>query len=77
MKLFLTGFLQVFLVTVQTWMIAKGNILGVCLFAFLISFVWSWNVKRVVFGSIKDAAIYSAGASAGATIGLISAMAIK
>lgn len=71
MKLFLTGFAQVFLVTVQTYFISKSFYLGVFVGGFLISLVWSWNVKKIAFGNRVDRVIYSFGAATGAVIGLI------
>lgn len=69
--LFITGFLQVFCVTIQTWFIAKNFMPGIAVVGFLISFIWSFNVKRVAFGGMADRVVYSAGASAGAVFGLM------
>ena len=70
-SLFITGFLQVFCVTIQTWFIAQSYIPGIIVVGFLISFIWSFNVKRIAFGGMVDRVVYSAGASAGATVGII------
>lgn len=70
MKLFLTGFIQVFLVAINTYFISQTFFLGVSLVAFLISFVWCFNVGRVSTGTMKDKIIYSLGASVGSTTGL-------
>ena len=69
--LFITGFLQVFCVTIQTWFISRSYMPGIVVVGFLISFIWSFNVKRIAFGSLLDRIIYSAGASAGATVGIL------
>lgn len=69
-KLIITGFTQVFLVTIQTYMIAKVFYPGVFAVGFLISFVWTWNVKKVAFGTIYDRIAYSSGAAIGAISGL-------
>lgn len=71
MKLFLTGFLQVFFVAVNTYFITKGFYIGVVIVSFIISFIWSHNVKKIVFGSFKDRVIYSAGAAFGGLSGVI------
>lgn len=63
-QLFVTGFAQVFLVTVQTYFISKLFYIGVLIVGFLISLVWSWNVKKIAFGSRLDRIIYSFGATA-------------
>lgn len=72
LQLFLTGFIQVYLVSVNTCFLAKSNYHGVAVAAFLISFVWSHNVKRVVFGTMVTRMVYSVGASAGSLLGLYS-----
>ena len=69
-KLLIAGFAQVFLVTVQTYLISKVFYPGVFIIGFLISFVWSWNVKKVAFGTISDRIAYSLGAAIGALVGL-------
>lgn len=70
MNLFITGFLQVFFVALNTWLITQKNFIGVLIVSFLISFIWSFNVKKVAFGSINDRVIYSLGASIGGFTGL-------
>ena len=70
LTLFITGFLQVFCVTIQTWFISQFYPPGVALFGFMISFIWSFNVKKIAFGGMMDRIVYSSGASAGAVIGL-------
>jgi hypothetical protein len=36
----------------------------------MISFIWSWNVKKVAFGTLSDRITYSLGAAFGSFIGL-------
>lgn len=69
MKLLLTGFVQVFFVAVNTYLIAKSIFLGVLLCGFTISFIWTWNIKKVVFGDIFDRLYYSVGAAIGSASG--------
>lgn len=69
-QLFVTGFAQVFLVTIQTYFISKSFYLGALVGGFLISIVWSWNVKKIAFGSRMDRVVYSLGAAFGAIAGL-------
>lgn len=71
MKLFIIGFLQVFFVVVNTYFIGKGFCVGVLVCGFLISFIWSFNVKKVAFGTINDRIIYSLGACVGSGSGLL------
>lgn len=68
--LFITGFLQVFFVAINTYFITKRFYIGVAIVSFLISFIWSFNIKKVAFGSMKDRIIYSLGACAGGLLGL-------
>ena len=70
MRLFLTGFLQVFLVVINTWLITQKSFLGVFFVGFGISYIWSGNVKKVAFGGQKDRIIYSLGAACGSLSGL-------
>lgn len=74
MKLMITGFIQVFFVAVNTYFISKGFALGVLICGFCISFIWSWNVKKVVFGTTKDRLIYSLGAAMGSLTGMYSSL---
>ena len=70
-KLFITGFFQVFLVTINTYFIFKEFYVGVFFGSLTISLIWSWNVKRIAFGSLKDRMYYSFGAGVGSILGLI------
>jgi hypothetical protein len=70
-QLFATGFVQVFFVAINTYFIANRYYGGVLVCGFIISIIWSWNVKKVAFGSIKDRLFYSAGAGLGSICGLM------
>jgi hypothetical protein len=37
----------------------------------MISFIWSWNVKKVAFGTMSDRVVYALGAAVGGLIGLV------
>ena len=67
-KLFTTGFTQVFLVVLNTYFITREFLFGILARGFLISFVWSHNVKKVAFGSEWDRIIYSLGAMTGSIL---------
>lgn len=71
MKLFFTGFLQTIFVVINVYLISKEYYIGVFLSAFMISFIWSWNVKRIAFGTRRDRIFYALGAATGSTIGLL------
>lgn len=70
MKLFITGFIQVFLVCINTYFISKKFYLGVVICSFCISFVWSFNVTKIAISTIQDRLIYSFGAALGGVSGL-------
>ena len=67
-KLFTTGFTQVFLVVLNTYFITREFLLGILACGFLISFVWSHNVKKIAFGSELDRIIYTLGAMTGSIL---------
>lgn len=71
MRLFTTGFIQVFFVSINTWLISRSVYLGVFLCGFTISFIWSWNVKKIAFGKLNDRLLYSMGAASGSLVGLV------
>ena len=77
MKLFTTGFIQVFFVSVNTYFLAKEFYIGVLIAAFMISIVWSFNVKKIAFGSFTDRIVYALGASMGSAFGLLFSSFIK
>jgi hypothetical protein len=68
--LFFTGFLQVFFVSVNTCFLAKEIYIGVLFAAFSISMIWSYNIKKIVFGTFTERIVYSLGATAGSLLGL-------
>ncbi len=76
-SLFLTGFIQVFFVAINTYFLAHVLYLGVIVASFMISMIWSYNVRRVVFGTLKDRIIYSLGATFGSVTGLLLSVTIN
>jgi hypothetical protein len=69
MKLFITGFVQVFFVAINTYFISKQFYLGVFSCGFMISLIWSWNVKKIAFGTWTDRLYYASGAAFGSVAG--------
>jgi len=67
--LLFSGFLQVFLVALNTYFISNGMVLGIFILSFLIAMSWSYNVKRVVFGNKIDVLLYAIGSSIGGAAG--------
>lgn len=70
MSLFITGFIQVFFIAVNTYFLSKGIYIGVAFASFMISLVWSLNVKKVAFGTWTDRIVYALGAMSGSLTGL-------
>ena len=69
-SLFLTGVLQVYFVAINTVFLAKELYVGVVFAAFSISMIWSYNIKKIVFGTLIERIVYSLGATAGSLLGL-------
>lgn len=69
LKIFISGFIQVFLVVLNTYFISKDNVVGIIICSFGISYFWSHNVKKVAFGTEADRIIYAAGAMTGGVLG--------
>jgi len=67
--LFATGMTQTILVASNTVFLARGFVYGIFLMGFLISYVWSHNVKKIAFSTKKDRIIYATGAMLGTGIG--------
>ena len=72
LRISLTGFVQVYFVSVNTYFLAHEMYAGVLVAAFIISLVWSFNVKRVAFGTWRDRLMYAGGAAVGSVTGLAS-----
>lgn len=75
-RLFITGFIQVYLVAANTVFIAKGLLVGIIAASFGISYTWTHNVKRAAMGSEFERLIYCAGATTGAVCGYFSGQTI-
>lgn len=70
-KLFFRAMLQVMLVALNTYQVSHGHFIGAVIVGFLISLVWTFNVKSAAFGSFYDKLIYATGAAVGTGIGLL------
>ena len=71
LKLFTTAFIQVFLVSANTYFIAKSFYIGIGFAGFGISWFWTSNVKKISLGTKKDRFIYSFGAMIGGLCGVV------
>jgi hypothetical protein len=70
-KLFMTGFFQVFFVAISTYMIAHKIFIGAFLSAFLISWLWTFNVRKIAVATFYERFVYSIGAACGSVSGLM------
>lgn len=69
-QLFRTGFLYVFLLSANTYCIAKLWWAGIAVCGFLISFLWTVNVKRVAASTLHNRIAYAGGAMLGGLLGV-------
>jgi len=70
-RLFLTAFFQVALISANTYFISRAAWLGVGVCGFGISYLWSMNVKRISAGTTTERVVYSTGAMLGGLTGML------
>jgi len=69
-KLFITAFLQVFLVSANTYFISRLVWIGIAVCGFGISYIWTLNVKRISAGTLSERLAYAGGAMLGGLTGV-------
>lgn len=69
-KVFLTGFLQVFFISINTYFISHSIYIGVGICAFLIAIIWSFNVSAVSYDRKAMMLYYATGSAIGSLLGL-------
>lgn len=67
--LFLAAFLQVMFVTMNVHFISRGLVFPMMVTSFVVSLVWTLNVKLISIGSMTDRTFYAAGAMSGTGLG--------
>jgi hypothetical protein len=75
-SLFATGAVQVYFVAINTYFLSREFYLGVTFAAFMISMIWSHNIKKIAFGTTMDRVLYSLGATLGSLAGLATSKAL-
>jgi hypothetical protein len=75
--IFITGFIQVFLVSANTYFISRTTWAGIAVCGFGISYLWTINVRRVTIGSKTESLIYATGAMLGGLAGVMMAKIIR
>jgi len=71
LKLFVTAFLQVFLVSANTYFISRIAWLGIAACGFGISYLWTLNVRRISAGTHVERVVYATGAMLGGLMGVL------
>lgn len=71
MKTFLTSFLQVGLVAINTYLITHLYWLGIFIVSFLISLLWAFNVSKIAISTTNQKITYALGAGCCAISGLL------
>lgn len=69
-KLFITAFLQVFLVTANTYFVSRVAWLGIAAASFGISYIWTMNVRRINASNFWERIAYASGAMCGGLLGV-------
>jgi len=70
-RLFLTAYLQVFLVSANTYFISHLAWLGIAVCGFGISYLWTLNVKKISASTTLERIIYATGAMLGGLSGVL------
>ncbi len=76
-KLFGTAFMQVLFVSANIYFVSNSMWVAVAVTSFLISYLWTINVKKIAISNIIDRLIYSTGAMVGGVAGPLMAHVIK
>jgi len=71
MKTFLTSFLQVGCVAINTYFITQLNWIGIFIASFTISLLWAFNVSKISVSTTNQKLTYALGAGCGAIVGLV------
>jgi hypothetical protein len=67
--LFLTAAMQVCFISMNTVFISKGKVPHMLIAGFIISLIWSFNIKKIAIGNNIDRLVYSFGALLGTGVG--------
>ena len=71
MKTFLTSFMQVGCVAINTYFITQLNWIGIFVASFTISLLWAFNVSKISVSTTNQKLTYALGAGCGAIVGLV------
>ena len=65
MSLFTMGYLQILCIVANTWLISHNYMGYAVLSQFAITFIWTFNVKKISISSLPERVIHASGAMAG------------
>jgi hypothetical protein len=68
LKLFFMGALQIFCITLNTWLISHNYMAQSLVTQFLTTFVWTFNVQRIACSTMIERIAHALGAMAGGAI---------
>lgn len=69
-RLFITAFLQVAMVSANTYFISRVAWLGIAACGFGISYLWTVNVKKISASTTRERVAYASGAMLGGLTGV-------
>ena len=69
-RLFITAFLQVAMVSANTYFISRLAWIGIAICGFGISYLWTVNVKKISASTTKERLAYASGAMLGGLTGV-------
>lgn len=68
-QLFISAMAQVSLVAMNMVFLTANQVIMIAITGFLISLIWTFNVKKIAFGNWVDRITYASGACAGTVTG--------
>lgn len=76
-KIFLSSVIQVNMVAMNVVFITNRMVIPMLITGFLISLIWTFNIKKIVAGNMSESIIYALGAMVGTGIGYYAAHILK
>lgn len=69
--LLIAAILQTSLAALNMYLISNEKYVHATINGFFILFIWSYNVKKIVFGNLVDRLLYSVGGALGTGLGIL------
>jgi hypothetical protein len=64
-ELFIMGFIQIFCIVLNTYLICHNYMEIAIISQFFVTFVWTYNVKKISISSLSDRICHASGATFG------------